>query len=339
MQNMDRAAALRLLKAALPADVEIGTLKRKDPSRSLELRAPWIEPTAVRFVSSHEAGPARTLSIVILRGGAPEERDRLRRAGASFIDLSGVVHLRVPGLYIDRADLDAVELPASPSGRFDPYSDKASRVARVLLTNPQARRWTTSELAANSDVDVSTASRAIRELRRRDLVVDEAPGQGRASRIGVRDPVALLQDWTRRYSWSDNRQLRVAAPVGSSTRFLPRLDEYLADRRWALSFHAGAFVLAPHADFDIIHVYVEGSPEALAVEQGWEPSASGRLVLLTPAYRTSVWFQEQCIGDLNVVSPVQLVLDLWHYPVRGREQAEHIIDTVLRPVWEADGGP
>lgn len=339
MQNMDRAAALHLLKAALPADVTIDTLDRDDPSRPLELRAPWIEPTAVRFVSSHEADPARTLPIVVLRGGAKEERDRLRKAGVSFIDLSGVVHLRAQGLYIDRTDLDAVELPAPPSGRLDPYSDKASRVARVLLTNPQSRRWTTSELAADADVDVSTASRAIRELRRRDLVVDEAPGQGRASRIRVPDPLALLQDWTRRYSWSDNRQLRVAAPVGSIGRFLPRLADSFSDRRWALSFHAGAFVMAPHADFDIIHVYVEESPEAAALEQGWGASASGRLVLLTPAYRTSVWFQEQCIGDVKVVGPVQLVLDLWHYPVRGREQAEHIIDTVLRPVWDAHEGP
>lgn len=339
MQNI-RAAAFQLLKAALPADVEIGTLNREDPSRTLELRAPWIEPTAVRFVQSHEAGgPARTLSIVILRGDTPGERDRLRKAGTSFIDLSGIVHLRAQGLYIDRTDLDGVKLPVSPSGKIDPYSDKASRVARVLLTNPQARRWSTSELAAEAGVDVSTASRGIRALRSRDLVVDEAPGQGRRSRIGVRDPVALLRDWTRRYSWSDNRQLRVAAPVGSIARFLPRLADLLSDGRWALSFHAGASVMAPHSDFNIIHVYVEGSPEALAMEQGWEPSASGRLVFLTPAYRTSVWFQEQCIGGVNVVSPVQLVLDLWHYPVRGREQAEHIIDTVLRPVWEANGGP
>jgi hypothetical protein len=27
-----------------------------------------------------------------------------------------------------------------------------------------------------------------------------------------------------------------------------------------------------------------------------------------------------------VVSDLQLALDLWHYPIRGREQAEHLIE-------------
>jgi hypothetical protein len=42
------------------------------------------------------------------------------------------------------------------------------------------------------------------------------------------------------------------------------------------------------------------------------------------------------IDEVPVVSDLQLVLDLWHYPLRGREQGEHIRDTILRPVW--DGG-
>jgi hypothetical protein len=39
------------------------------------------------------------------------------------------------------------------------------------------------------------------------------------------------------------------------------------------------------------------------------------------------------------VSPLQLVLDLWHYPVRGREQAQHLIEAILEPIWDADVEP
>lgn len=55
-------------------------------------------------------------------------------------------------------------------------------------------------------------------------------------------------------------------------------------------------------------------------------SLRGRLVLLAPYYSTSVWEGVRPIGQLPVVSDLQLVLDLWHYPVRGREQAEHLIE-------------
>lgn len=330
--GIERTWAIGLLRAALPTQVEVA-----NQSASLEIRGPSTGSLTVQMVAS-ERDPATggALPVVILEGAGRTEHDRLRRAGSSFVDLSGVVCLQAPGLYIDRTDLAPMKLDRSPSGGVDPYSDKASRVVRVLLMNPRARRWNNSGLAAEAEVDVSTASRVARELRRRDLVLDEAPGQGRSSRIGVKDPAALLRDWARRYSWTDNRQLRVAAPVGSVRRFISRMGNLFEGRRWALSLRAGASLLAPHAEFDLIHTYVDVSPELFALEKGWEPSPSGRLVLLQPAYGESVWFQAQRLHAANVVSRVQLVLDLWHYPVRGREQAEHIIETILEPMWAAD---
>jgi hypothetical protein len=64
----------------------------------------------------------------------------------------------------------------------------------------------------------------------------------------------------------------------------------------------------------------------VGMEMGWTPSDAGRLVLLRPYYRESVWFGLRRIESLPVVSDLQLILDLWHYPVRGREQAEVLLD-------------
>jgi len=63
----------------------------------------------------------------------------------------------------------------------------------------------------------------------------------------------------------------------------------------------------------------------VAREQGWPVGDGGRLVLMKPFYRDSVWPGVRQIDGLPVVSDLQLALDLWHYPLRGREQAEHIL--------------
>lgn len=50
---------------------------------------------------------------------------------------------------------------------------------------------------------------------------------------------------------------------------------------------------------------------------------------MAPFYMDSVWRGARSVRGLPVVSTLQLILDLWHYPIRGREQAEHLITQVL----------
>jgi hypothetical protein len=92
---------------------------------------------------------------------------------------------------------------------------------------------------------------------------------------------------------------------------------------------SGPARVAPHASWDRVHVYVDAKDESALVrigeDHGWEPADDGRLVLLRPYYRTSVWHGLQIIRGAPVVSTLQLALDLWHYPLRGREQAEHLL--------------
>jgi hypothetical protein len=340
LAEADRIRALGLLKKALPADAVIRPLSQGEiPVYRVELRE--APPFTIRltvdqdFLEPHFAHSEDVVPVVVLPGRRSKNLQSLRRTTNGFIDLSGAVYLRVPGLYIDRTDLPRPPQPKAAQPGGDPYTDKASRIARVLLASPTRRRWSTQDLAAEAGVDVSTASRTIRALRTRDLVLDESPGQGRTSRIWVPDPEALLRDWFRSYSWTDNRRLHVAAPIGAPWRFTKGMRELLTGERWALSLQAGASLIAPHAEFDVIHVYVETpSLESYALEKEWEVTQTGKLCLLDPHYAQSVWVERQVLDGQPVVSTVQLVLDLWHYPVRGREQAEHLIDTVMRPIWE-----
>jgi hypothetical protein len=340
LTEVELGRALRLLKHALPE----GSAVR--PAAPHELPIYMVDPGEappfkIRLMVEEEVRDPHfnpradgEVPVVVVPGRRPKNLENLRRTTNGFIAFSGAVFLRAPGLYIDRTDLPAVFQPQHDRVGGDPYTDKASRITRTLLSSSRRRRWSTQELAAEAGVDASTVSRTVGVLRARQLVRDESSGQGRRSRIWVPEPEALLQDWTRSYSWTNNRQLRVAAPVGDPRRFMRRMRELLPGDRWALSLQAGASLIAPHAEFDVIHVYVETqSLEAYALGKDWEETQTGKLCLLAPYYHQSVWDGSRVIDGQTVVGTVQLVLDLWHYPVRGREQAEHLIETVLKPIW------
>lgn len=337
-------AALRLLRSALPGGVEVDALD-PPPHGLVRVSVPHAPPLILQLEGRESEDGTRDaeapLAVVVARSLPRRERERLRSEGANFIDLSGAVFLQAPGFYLDRSDLPAAPDPADAKKGADPYADRGSRVLRAFLMAPRAQRWSTQALARNAGVDTATASRVARELRRRDLVRDDAPGQGRRSSIWVPDARKLIEDWARAYSWEDNPRLRIAAPIGTPRKFIRRLPRALGGVRWALTLQAGASELAPHAEFDTIHAYVDPELDLaqLALERGWEVSPSGKLCLMHPVYAESAWFQSRSMKGVPVVSPLQLVLDLWHYPVRGREQAQHLIETVLQPIWQADVQP
>lgn len=191
-----------------------------------------------------------------------------------------------------------------------------------------ARTWSIQELAAAADVSLGTTSYVVTALADRDVV--EVSAVGKEKRVRLRDRRTLVLQWSAEYSWRRNMADAFDAPVGSPSRFLKRLPELLGMDRWALGLQAGATRIDPHAKWDTVHIYRrEETSEELHVvgnELGWHPADRGNVVLLAPYYTDSVWFGTREIDGLPVVSDLQLILDLWHYPVRGREQAEMLLE-------------
>jgi hypothetical protein len=59
---------------------------------------------------------------------------------------------------------------------------------------------------------------------------------------------------------------------------------------------------------------------------------------MMPYYKHSGFYDSREVEDLRVVSDIQLYLDLYGYPVRGREQAEHLYDKRLKMLFSGDKG-
>jgi hypothetical protein len=104
---------------------------------------------------------------------------------------------------------------------------------------------------------------------------------------------------------------------------------------YALSLQAGSSLISPYAVFDSVHIYVRNQKainyfrKLLELE---EARQGENVVLMLPYYRHSVFYDRQKAKDLWVVSDIQLYLDLYNYPIRGLEQAEHLYEKRLRSV-------
>ncbi len=270
-------------------------------------------------------------TVWVLRRAPRQLLAQLRDEGQSFVDIGhGAVRLALRGLLIDRTDLTPTSVPPDPQRLRDPFTDRASLIARTLFRDPDRERGT-RELADAAGVSPMVASHVVRQLASWQAV--NTVRSGRDLRIRLHSEWQLIRIWTGRYDWRQNPQIPFAAPMGDPARFLRRLPGVLSSHRWALTLQSGASLVAPHAAWDKVHVYIDVRStrelRSIGASAGWSPDSSGRIVLMQPWYDDAIWTEIQTIRKLPVVSTLQLILDLWHYPVRGREQAEHLLDTHL----------
>jgi len=332
LPESSRFSALTLIRLALEPEGQMVAHTNAAGGEDAEIFREDAPPIRVRlrpWVPGDVTGNPEIVWVVARAGRTTVKELRERRQ--NFVALNGAVRIVHGWLFLDRTDLEPVPAPARPPKRADPFADRNSLVARTLLLHPE-RTWGVRELAETAGVALGTASQVVRALT--EIGAVRFQQSGRSARVSMDDPMRLLTRWFAAYSWERSERVAFHAPLGDPSRFLRRLPKLLGDWRWALTMHAGAARVAPHATWERVHIYV-GAESATTLldtgrQLGWQPAQDGRVVLMKPYYKTSAWYGLQRLDGLPVVSTLQLALDLWNYPLRGREQAEHLLQTSLR---------
>ena len=153
---------------------------------------------------------------------------------------------------------------------------------------------------------------------------------------------ALLGEWRGRYRVSDNNPIPCSSVFGEHAdesfrdEFLNRL-RHLSDSAppCALTGHQACRLYhLKHSDARSIHLYYSGEPsvlmEALQLVPSDNPAAP--VVLLQPRHRRSVFGGVSRLDDVPVCDILQVYLDLYHLPDRGREQADFVYERILAPL-------
>lgn len=256
---------------------------------------------------------------------SPERQALCREAGVYFMDLSGNVFIAHRSFFVERIGFPN-KYPERRQRR-SPFSDKASLILREMLKDPE-QQWGIRELAEKIGLDPGYVSRMAKSL-------SESGYAARASgKLKIRSPKEILDDWVRAYALKRNEHHRFFILASDVKSILRRLQEVNIPQKcnYALSVQAGAGLVAPHAVYKEVHLYVSDGEgiEFFKKELDLKDADQGaNLVLMRPYYKYSVFYDSREVEGLRVVSDIQLYLDLYGYPVRGREQAGHLYDKRL----------
>ncbi len=263
---------------------------------------------------------------------SPERQKICRDSGVYFIDLSGNVFIAHRSFYVERMGFPN-KYPEKRQRR-DPFSDKASLILREMLKNPK-QQWGIRELAEKVELDPGYVSRMAKSLA-------ESGYAARAKgKLKIRFPREIIDDWVRAYNLKRNEHHRFFMLAPDMKSIFRRLQEIDLPRKWeyALSVQAGAGLVVPHAMYKEVHLYLSDRQgigylrNALDLK---EADQGANLVLMRPYYKHSVFYDSREVEGLRVVSDIQLYLDLYGYPVRGREQAEHLYDKRLKSLFSGN---
>jgi len=260
---------------------------------------------------------------------SPRRQSLCRENGICFVDLSGNVYLRYVSFYVEKIGFPN-KYPEKRKGR-DPFSDKASILLRVLLKSSDYQ-WGVRELADQTGINPGYVSRMARALEDLNYVARIR------NKLQIRSPEGVLDDWARAYNLKKNELYSYFCIAAQPEEILHKLRELDIPEnvKYALSVHAGAHLIAPYSVYKEVHVYVENEKNIKFFEKKLDLKKVDRganVVLMLPHYRHSVFYDSRIVQGLPIVSDIQLYIDLHGYPVRGREQANHLFDRRLKKMF------
>lgn len=250
----------------------------------------------------------------------------LSDAGVGFVDLAGNCRLCFDGVYVRR---EGNENPFSETRTLKSlFAPKASRVLRPLLRWP-ARAWKTQELSEEVGVSLGHVSNV------RTILLNEEWAEETSRGVRLTDPESLLQTWAEGYDPEKNKY-HLFYSFDDHSGIEEKLGRVGADRnvRYALTAFSGAERVAPHVRYERASAFVEsGRIDEVANLLSLKRVESGPTIELIEPYDEGVFYGRSEEGGMCVAHPVQLYLDLWSRPGRGKEAVDFLLRKMLRPSW------
>jgi len=209
------------------------------------------------------------------------------------------------------------------------FSDKATIVIRAMLSQPE-RKWVARDFEKEFNVGRSRAAAVLSILRKKGFV--GGIRSGRLAHSILLNKKALLDEWLKFYSFELNKIYLYYSSYGDA---LPRLKDYFDTKKlthgYALTLHTGANFITNYVNTQAVYCYLrsEGFNEvSLDLRQALnlkELRRGGNFYLIRPYYKNDVFFNNKKINGYNIASCLQLYLDLYNFPQRGREHARYLL--------------
>lgn len=278
---------------------ELLLMQNKNPERYGILVAPYISTDAAKICEDVNIG---------------------------YLDLSGNCRLAFRNIFIEKvgqpnkftAKRELVSL----------YSPKSERILRVLLTYPY-QPWRTVELAQKAKVSIGLISYVKKQLADREWIQIGEDG------FGLKQPEALLEEWSNNYSYKKN-EITDCYTLSSPVDLEKTADNFSSansEITYALTGFSAANYYAPMVRNQRSMIYLSDVNDFVIQQLNLKPVASGANVSLLKPYDDGVFWDLREVNGVLVVSPIQAYLDLKNYRGRGEEAADAINKEVIQKQW------
>jgi hypothetical protein len=251
-----------------------------------------------------------------------------KEARIGYIDLSGNCFISFQNIHIEKEGKANTQLEKRLLKSL--YYPKAERLLRVILNNP-GQTWKMQDLSKEAGVSLGMASNVKQQLEAMEWIAASKKG------FALTAWDELLKDWQMQYSYTKNKRYDFYS-LKSTEEIEKELAEYCkkSNISYALTMFSGAARLAPYTRYNRVYAYVENDIEKLADALKLKPVTSGPNVTLLSPYDEGIFYEAETVEGVNIVSPIQLYLDLMSNKGRGEEAAEFLMKEVIEPQWSQE---
>ncbi len=274
---------------------------------------------AIKQLQKYESVINDAILLVLVPFMDQAGMNHCKGAGVSWLDLSGNVDIKAPGLrlYV-RGEKNKYKRPGR---KENPFSPKSSRITRRLLYRPD-ERMTQRELTASTGLSEGLVSRVVRELEKQHLV-----SRDDNNRLFAADRGLLLDAWAQGYDFSKHELVRghVAGRTGQEVQHKLSMAFNHSALDYAATGSGAAWQYSKFASFRIASFYLSEWPDDATLEAtGFREVDKGENVWLLLPKDEDVFFDIEHIDTVSCVHPVQAWLDLKSHPERAEEAAEEL---------------
>lgn len=212
------------------------------------------------------------------------------------------------------------------------FAKKATDILRVLLVN-YPKTWTMRDLAQESGAALGYTSRVSKTLIKQRLALRASA----RSELKVMAPTDLLKRWATFSNFAANTTfVEYYSNVDDIGSFLSRFKGKVL-KEYALTGLAGALFVEPVVRPTNTHIYVKSRSDATewAHQLDLMPIEENGNVKFAIAESEGIFYGAQEINGIRVVSDIQLYVDLYNYPARGREAADELYKKIEKR-WERE---
>jgi hypothetical protein len=213
------------------------------------------------------------------------------------------------------------------------FASKAIDVIRVLLID-YPRVWALRDLAREAHVSLGEVFKVSKSLINERLAIRASARSG----LKLMEPFSLLKKWAAINNFTARtRFIEYYSSEEDVSKFFERFKGKKGPE-YALTGLAGALLVAPFVRPANIHIYVKTEEDAKSWAKLLDlmPVEENGNVKFAIVKGDGVFYGSHKIKGVNVVSDVQLYVDLLNYPARGEEAAGEIYKKIEKRWKEAE---